>query len=191
MIPPDDDSKQAAAGCEVDLKTRAIRFLGCEDQEAMIRAAEHRLAASSDMIGARSGFTNRDRRALNQEIKILRRWLSPDAKTPEQRRRALNRLRNQRRAITTNQRRKTTKRRAREARRDYREQRTLQKRPDYAPPIVLSIEGRERLRRLRRVQQRKQAWFERKHGREVNETACRDEATETRPVCAETAHVAG
>jgi hypothetical protein len=179
MIPPDDDSKQAAPGCEVDLKTRAIRFLGCEDQEAMMSVAENRVAALSSMIGARSGFTNRERRALNKEVRILRGWLSPDAKTPEQRRRALNRLRNQRRAITTNQRRKATKRRAREARRDYREQRTLEKRPDYTPP-VLSVDELKRLRRLFWVQKEKQAWFERKHGKE-----------ESMPVCSETAHVVG
>jgi hypothetical protein len=76
MIPPDDDSKQAALGCEVDLKTRAIRFLGCEGQEAMIRAAEHRLAALSDMIGAHSGFTNRQRQGMNRERNFLRRWCS-------------------------------------------------------------------------------------------------------------------
>jgi hypothetical protein len=76
MIPQDDDSKQAAPGCDVDLKTRAIRFLGCEDQEAMIRAAEHRLAALSDMIGAHSGFTNRQRQGMNRERNFLRRWCS-------------------------------------------------------------------------------------------------------------------
>lgn len=74
MIPPDDDSKQAAPGCEVDLKTRAIRFLGCEDQEAMISAAENRVAALSSMIGARSGFTNRQRQGMNRERNFLRKW---------------------------------------------------------------------------------------------------------------------
>lgn len=174
------DSKQAAPGCELNLKTRAIRFLGCEDQEAMIRAAEKRFALVTSHLDAHSGLTNRERRALNREANILHRWLFPDAKTPGERRRALNILGNQRRAIMTTQRRKPTKRRAREARRDYREHRTLQKRPDYTQPIVLSVEGRERLRRLRRVQQRKQAWFERKHGKE-----------ESMPVCSETAHVVG
>ena len=182
------NSKQAAPGCEVDLKTRAIRFLGCEDQEAMISAAEKRVALVTSQLDERSGLTNRERRALNREANILRRWLSPDAKTPEQRRRALNRLRNQRRAIMTNQRRKPTKRRARKARRDYREQRTLQKRPDYTPPVLCDEARRRELRRLFWVQKAKQSWFERKHGKEVNETACRDVATEARPVCAESTH---
>ena len=146
----------------------------------MISVAENRVAALSSMIGARSGFTNRERRALNREAKILRRWLFPDAETPGQRRRQLNRLKNQRRAIITTRRRKPTKRRAREARRDYREQRALQKRPDYTQPVVCGPERRKRLIRLRRVQQAKQAWFERKHGKE-----------ESMPVCSETAHVVG
>jgi hypothetical protein len=76
MVPPDDDSKQAVPGYDVDLKTRAIRFLGCKDQEAMISAAENRVAALSSMIGARSGFTNRERRGMNRERNCLHRWCS-------------------------------------------------------------------------------------------------------------------
>ena len=74
MVPPDDDTKQAAPGCEVDLKTRAIRFIACEDQEAMISVAEKRVAALSDMIAARSGFTNRQRREMNRERNFLHKW---------------------------------------------------------------------------------------------------------------------
>jgi hypothetical protein len=40
----------------------------------MIRAADKRVAALSDMIGARSGFTNRQRRGLNQERNFLHQW---------------------------------------------------------------------------------------------------------------------
>lgn len=76
MIPPDDDSKQAATGCDVDLKTRAIRFLDCADREAMISAAEKRVAALSSMIGARRGFTNRQRQRMNRERNFLRKWRS-------------------------------------------------------------------------------------------------------------------
>ena len=74
MIPPDNASKQAVPGCDVDLKTRAIRFLGCADREAMISAAEKRVAALSDMIAARSGFTNRQRREMNRERNFLHKW---------------------------------------------------------------------------------------------------------------------
>jgi hypothetical protein len=40
----------------------------------MIRAAEKRVAALSDMIGARSGFTNRQRTRLNRERNFLQKW---------------------------------------------------------------------------------------------------------------------
>ena len=78
MIPPDDDSKQAAPACDVDLKTRAIRFLGCADREAMISAAEKRAAAVSGMIGAHTGFTNRQRQRMNRERNFLHWWRSTD-----------------------------------------------------------------------------------------------------------------
>jgi hypothetical protein len=74
MIPPDNDACKPLPGCEVDLKTRAIRFIACEDQEAMIRAEEKRVAALSDMIAARSGFTNRQRREMNRERNFLHKW---------------------------------------------------------------------------------------------------------------------
>ena len=74
MIPPDNDACKPLPGCDVDLKTRAIRFVACEDQGAMTRAAEKRVAALSDMIGARSGFTNRQRREMNRERNFLHKW---------------------------------------------------------------------------------------------------------------------
>ena len=88
--------------------------------------------------------------------------------------------------------RKPTKRRARQARRAHREEHTeLQRRPDDTQKPVISMEQLEQIRQLRGVKEAKQAWFERKHGKEVNETPCPDVTTEAGPVCAETALVAG
>jgi hypothetical protein len=163
MLPPNDDSCKPLPSCEVDLETKTIRFFACKDQEAMISAAEKRFALVISQLDARSGLTNRERRALNREANILRRWLDPypgatrtkdpwlfpEARTPEERRRMLNRVRN---PIPT--RRKTTNRRAREARRWYREQPppfglgTTQTRPDCNPPVV-PMEVLKRLRSLR------------------------------------------
>jgi hypothetical protein len=187
VIPPDDDSKQAAPGCDVDLKTRAIRFLGCKDQEAMIRAAENRAALVTSQLDARSGLTNRERRALSNERNILRRWLEPKASLKIDHR-PLNNIRKQL-SVTPTRRRKPSKRRARDARRWNREQ-NLQRRPDY-DPCVVNMEQLEQIQQLRGVKEAKQSWFERKHRKEVNETACRDVTTEAGAVCAGTALVAG
>ena len=168
MVPPDDDSKQAVPACEVNLKTRAIRFLGCEDQEAMISAAENRFALVTSQLDARSGLTSRERRALSNERNILCRWLEPKASLKVDHR-ALNSIK-QRLSVTPNRRQKPSKRRARDARRWNREQ-NLQRRPDY-DPCVISMEQLEQIRQLRGVKEAKQAWFERKHGSGVNETAC-------------------
>jgi hypothetical protein len=42
----------------------------------MISAAENRVAALSSLIGARGGFTNRQRQRMNRERNFLRRWCS-------------------------------------------------------------------------------------------------------------------
>jgi hypothetical protein len=179
------------AVCEVNLETKKIRFLGCEDGEAMINAAEKRLALVTSRLSARSGLTNRYRRELNREGNILRRWLSPDGKKLATQRGNLARLINRHnRALSGQGWRKPSKRQRRDARRHYREQHTLQKRPDYRPP-VMTEEERLELIKSREQKVKKQAWFERRHGKEVNGTGCHDVATEVRPVCAETAHVTG
>jgi hypothetical protein len=61
--------------CEVDLENKQIRFTGDSlgDHRA---AAEKRVAALSDMIGARCGFTNRQRRRMNRERNFLHKWRS-------------------------------------------------------------------------------------------------------------------
>jgi hypothetical protein len=176
-------------GCELDLRTKAIRFFGCEDEKSNVNAVEKRLAL---VTSQRSGLTNKKRRALNREANILRRWLSPDARTSDWR----SRLKGLKRSINNlkfSRRRKRTKRTVREARRTYREQHThLQRRPDYTQKPVISMDELEHIRRLRDVQEAKKeakrAWFERKHGREVNETACHGVATEETRVSAEMAH---
>jgi hypothetical protein len=180
------------AVCEVDLETKEIRFLGCEDDEAMINAAEKRLALVTSQLSARSGLTNRERRELNREGDILCRWLFPDDKRLATQRGEHARLINRHnRALSGEKWRKPSKRERREARRHYREQHTVQKRPDYRPAAVLPETTRQELIKSREKQVKKQAWFERKHGKEVNGTGCHDVATEARPVCAETAHVTG
>jgi len=78
MVPSDDDSKQAVPGCEVDLKTRTIRFLGCADEKAMTSAADKRVAALSGRISAPHGFTNRQRREMNRERNFLQWCRSTD-----------------------------------------------------------------------------------------------------------------
>jgi hypothetical protein len=151
-------------GCEVDLGTKIIRFFGCEDDKAKVSAVEKRLALVTSQLRTRSGLTNKERRALSNEGNVLRRWLDPypgatrtkdapwlfpEARTPEERRRMLNRFRN-----PTPKRRKPTNRRAREARRWHREQPpplglgTLQTRPGCNPPVV-PMEVLESLRSLR------------------------------------------
>jgi hypothetical protein len=156
----------------------------------MISAAEKRAALVTSQLDARSGLTNKERRALSNERNILRRWLFPDAETPLRRPGLLKSLTNLRKSMAKP--RKPTKRRARQARRTYREQHTeLQRRPDHTQKPVISMEQLERARRLRGIQEAKQAWFERKHGQKVNETACRDVTTEAGAVCAGTALVAG
>jgi len=178
--------------CEVDLTTKEIRFLGYGGDEAMINAAEKRLALVTSQLSARSGLTNRERRELNREGNILRRWLSPDGKKLATQRGDLARLINRHsRALSGEKWRKRSKRERREARRHYREQHTLQKRPDYHPAVVLPEKTRQELIKSREQKLKKQAWFERRHGKEVNGTGCHDVATEARPVCAETAHVTG
>jgi hypothetical protein len=64
--------------CEVSLGTKEIRFLGDnrEDKEAQIRAAEKRAALVELELKARSGLTNRNRRALNRETNCLHEWLA-------------------------------------------------------------------------------------------------------------------
>jgi len=136
--------------CEVDLTKASIRFSSCE---------------------SKSGLTNRERRALNREANILRRWLSPDARMLTRARFA--RIANRRRRALSGERlRKPTKREAREARCAYREQHTqpVQRRPNYEPPVLTEpmrlelIEAR-RQDGIRRLQaEKKRAWFERKHG---------------------------
>jgi hypothetical protein len=187
MCPPDDDSCKPLPSCEVDLEAKTIRFFACRDQEAMISAAEKRFALVTGQLDARSGLTNRERRALNREANILRRWLFPDAKTPRERRLSIKMANNLQRASGASGR-KTIRRRAREARRDYREQHTLEKRPDYTPSPVISQDQLKRMRQLVRVRKAKQAWFERKHGRKVNESACRCAATKKTLLSAEMAH---
>jgi hypothetical protein len=147
----------------------------------MISAAENRTALVTSQLDARSGLTSRERRALSNERNILRRWLEPKASLKIDHR-ALNNIRKQL-SVTPNRRRKPSKRRARDARRWNREQ-NLQRRPDY-DPCVVSTDQLEQIRQLRGVKKAKQAWFERKHGKEVNETPCPDVTTEAGPVFAE------
>src|SRR6266480_3797385 len=131
-------------GCEVDLRTKTIRFFGCEDQQAMISAVEKRLALVTSQLRSRSGLTNRERRALSNEGNVLRRWLSTEFETPDspEVKKSLNNLRYARRK-------KPTKRRARKARQLYSEQHThLQRRPDYNPPPVITLDQLELMRRL-------------------------------------------
>jgi hypothetical protein len=60
--------------CEVDLAAKTIRF-DCEDHEAQRTAVEKRIAQLTSMVNARSGWTNRGRRALNRERRFLLRWM--------------------------------------------------------------------------------------------------------------------
>jgi hypothetical protein len=62
--------------CEVDLATKGIRFLGCEGYEAMTSAVDERIAQLTSRLDARSGLTNRERRALNRERNFLQKWKS-------------------------------------------------------------------------------------------------------------------
>jgi hypothetical protein len=133
-------------GCEVNLRTKAIRFFGCEDDKAKINAVEKHLAEVTRQLKARSGLTNKERRALNREANILRRWLEPKASLKMDRR-VLKSIRNLGLSITPNRRWKPSKRRGREARRWNREQ-NLQRRPDY-DPCVITTDELECIRRLR------------------------------------------
>jgi hypothetical protein len=66
--------KLPAAVCEVDLATKTIHF-GCEDYAAQRDAAAKRIAQLTKLLNARSGWTNRGRRALNRERRFLLRWM--------------------------------------------------------------------------------------------------------------------
>ena len=153
----------------VDLATKKVHFTGCDDREAMVGAAGDRLALINSQLNARSGSTNRERRMLNREANILRRWLWPDYKPPakqrSERNRFLNGFRNRRRSrkLTKWGWPKPTKRECREARRTYREEHTQWKRPDWSQPVVCSEEERARLLRKGNTIQKKRAWFKRKH----------------------------
>jgi hypothetical protein len=165
MIPPDDDACKPAPGCEVDLKTMAIRFSGCEGDKATIGLVEERLAAVTRQLGARSGLTNRERRELSREANILRRWLFPDDKRSVNQRGVRARLINRRRrALSVNasgeKSRKPSKRECREARRHYREQHAPQKRPDYHTPVMMTEKERQELIKRR---DKKLIWFNRGH----------------------------
>jgi hypothetical protein len=167
------------AACEVDLKTKEIRFAGCEDDNAMIGMAEERLAAVTRQLGAKSGLTNRERRELSREANILRRWLFPDDKRSVNQRGMHARLINRRRrALSGEKSRKPSKRECREARRHYREQHTLQKRPDYRAPVVITEEKRQELIKRR---DKKLIRFNRKHRDGLSQP--------TRQRCAETTQV--
>jgi hypothetical protein len=64
--------------CGVDLATKGIRFIGCGGHEAMIGAAEKRLAVVTGQLSAKTGLTNRERRVLNRERNLLSYWLMPE-----------------------------------------------------------------------------------------------------------------
>jgi hypothetical protein len=148
---------------KIDFKTSAIQFHGCENNAMRVSAAEKRLASVTSQLNMSSGLTPRECKALTREAKILQRWLFPNM-TPTTRRRGPNRAKNQRRVISTNQRgRNPTKRAARAARRSFREQNTLEIRPDYVQPVVCTEDERHRLIQRRKQILRKQAWYKRKH----------------------------
>jgi hypothetical protein len=65
--------KLPAAVCEVEA-TKTIHF-GCEDYAAQRDAAAKRIAQLTKLLNARSGWTNRGRRALNRERKFLLHWM--------------------------------------------------------------------------------------------------------------------
>src|SRR5262249_44053006 len=155
---------------EVDLGAKQIRFHGCETAEAKISVAKTRLALVTSQLSARSGLTNRERKALNREANILRRWLFPDGQGLANQRGQNARLINRhRQALKGGSWRKPNKRERRTARRVYKEEhiQPVQKRPDYRQPILITEKERLELigrrDKMLKKQLKKQAWFERKH----------------------------
>jgi hypothetical protein len=145
----------------------------------MISAAEKRLALVTSQLSARSGLTNRERRELNREGDILRRWLFPDdTRLANQRGEHARLINRHSRALSGEKWRKPSKRERREARRHYREEHAVQKRPDYHPAVVLPETTRQELISRR---DKKLIWFERKHRDGLSQP--------TSPDCAKTTQV--
>jgi hypothetical protein len=143
---------------QVSLESREIRFPGCDSHEAKVIAVEKRLVSVADQLAARSGVTNRERRALSREANMLRRWLSPDGNIPprKQRRQQASVSNLQRR-----KRRKLTKRERREVRKSYRERTPIQVWPDYSPQVI-SVDQLEAIRRVMHAREAKEDWFTKK-----------------------------
>ncbi len=149
--------------CEVSLDPREIRFRGCDSDEARIAAVKQRLSLIDGQLEARSGPTNKERRALNREANVLRRWLSPDDSLVKLPRSEKAKISNLRSGIRSAKRRKPTKRERRVSRRAYREQHELhvQVRPDYSPP-VFSLDELKAIRRIHEARVAKEDWFRKK-----------------------------